>query len=41
MGEHIRKEGWHSWNKPNAEKETNYVEYNNCGPGASDKARIS
>lgn len=41
MGEHIRKEGWHSWNKPNAEKGTNYVEYNSYGPGASDTTRIS
>jgi pectinesterase len=41
MGEHIRKEGWHSWNKPNAEKETNYAEYKSYGPGASDKTRIS
>lgn len=38
---HIRKEGWHSWNKLNAEKETNYVEYKSYGPGASDKTRIS
>lgn len=41
MGEHIRKEGWHSWNKPNAEKETSYVEYKSYGPGASNETRIS
>lgn len=41
MDKHIRKEGWHNWNKPNAEKETHYAEYRSYGPGASDKTRIS
>ncbi|OOM81990.1 pectinesterase A precursor [Clostridium puniceum] len=41
MGEHIIKEAWHSWNKPRAEKESSYVEYNSYGPGASNETRIS
>lgn len=41
MGEHIKMEGWHNWNKTLAEKETNYVEYNSHGPGASNETRAS
>jgi len=40
MGEHIKNVGWHSWDKPNTEKETNYVEYKSYGPGASDENRV-
>jgi pectinesterase len=41
LGKHICKEGWHSWDKPNAEKETYYAEYKNYGPGASNETRVS
>lgn len=41
LGEHIRTEGWHSWDKANAEKETYYAEYKSYGPGASDLTRVS
>lgn len=41
IGEHIKKEGWHSWDKPLAEKETYYAEYKSYGPGASDTTRVS
>ena len=37
MDKHIKPEGWHNWNKPNAEKTTYYAEYNSTGPGASEK----
>lgn len=39
LGEHIKKEGWHSWNKENAEKNSYYGEYKSYGPGASDETR--
>ncbi|MCI9458075.1 MAG: pectin methylesterase [Oscillospiraceae bacterium] len=35
LGEHIHREGWHNWNKPDAEKTARYEEYGNEGPGAS------
>lgn len=41
LGDHIKNEGWHNWNKTNAEKETFYAEYNSHGPGASDRSRVS
>lgn len=34
LGDHILKEGWHNWNKPDAEKTSFYAEYGNYGPGA-------
>ncbi len=37
MDKLIKPEGWHNWNKPNAEQTTFYAEYNSSGPGASDK----
>ncbi|WP_456867988.1 pectinesterase family protein [Galbibacter sp. BG1] len=37
MENHIKPEGWHNWNKPQAEKTTFYAEYNTTGPGASNK----
>ncbi|MBF9255055.1 pectin esterase [Pontibacter sp. 172403-2] len=36
----IRPEGWHNWNKPEAEKTTFYAEYKSTGPGASPKTRV-
>ena len=35
----IRPEGWHNWNKPEAEKTTFYAEYASTGPGANPTAR--
>jgi pectinesterase len=37
LGDHIIPEGWHNWNKPEAEKRTFYAEYNSKGPGANNK----
>lgn len=34
LGPHIRPEGWHNWNKTEAEATVLYGEYNNIGPGA-------
>ena len=34
LGEHIRPEGWHNWNKPHAEQTAFFAEYRNTGPGA-------
>lgn len=35
LGDHILSEGWHNWNKPDAEKTSFYAEYGSKGPGAS------
>ncbi len=35
LGDHILKEGWHNWNKKDAEKTSFYAEYGNSGPGAA------
>ncbi|WP_324719943.1 pectinesterase family protein [Salinimicrobium sp. HB62] len=40
MGEHIKKEGWHNWNKPRAEKTVFYAEGNNMGPGYTPSKRV-
>ena len=40
LGDHIRPEGWHNWNKPEAEKTAFYAEYNSSGSGASTEARV-
>jgi pectinesterase len=40
LGKHILPEGWHNWNKPDAEKTTFYAEYESTGPGANPKARV-
>jgi pectinesterase len=40
MGAHIKSEGWHNWNKENAERNTFYAEYNSFGPGASKEKRV-
>ncbi len=40
MGAHIKKEGWHNWSKPNAEKTAFYAEYKSKGPGAATKNRV-
>ncbi|HSJ66537.1 MAG TPA: pectinesterase family protein [Anditalea sp.] len=41
MGKHIKKEGWHNWNKPHAEKTSFYAEYRSNGPGANPSERVS
>lgn len=37
LGDHIRPEGWHNWNKKYAEKTCFYAEYGSYGPGAYTK----
>lgn len=39
MGEHIYPQGWHNWNKKEAEKNAFYAEYDNTGVGASNEQR--
>lgn len=41
LGSHIKKEGWHDWNKPEAREQAYYAEYKNFGPGASPETRVS
>ncbi len=41
LGVHIRPEGWHNWNKPEAEKTCYYAEYESYGQGANKEARVT
>jgi pectinesterase len=41
LGNHILPEGWHNWNKPEAEKTTFYAEYQDQGPGAQTDKRVA
>lgn len=41
LGEHIRPEGWHNWDKPAAEQTTRYAEYGSTGPGANASQRVA
>jgi pectinesterase len=41
MGSHILPEGWHNWNKPDAEKTARYSEYKSFGPGANPSVRVA
>jgi pectinesterase len=41
MGECIKAEGWHNWDKPESETTTAYCEYNSKGPGGSSENRVS
>jgi pectinesterase len=41
MGGHILPEGWHNWNKPDAEKTVRYSEYKSFGPGANPGMRVA
>lgn len=34
LGAHIKREGWHDWNKEDAKEQCFYAEYDNFGPGA-------
>lgn len=37
LGGHIRPEGWHDWDKPQARETAFYGEYGSTGPGAAGK----
>ncbi|MCD8042156.1 MAG: pectinesterase family protein [Tannerellaceae bacterium] len=39
LGSHILPEGWHNWNKPEAEKTIFYAEYQSRGEGAAPGSR--
>ncbi|HEY3405213.1 MAG TPA: pectinesterase family protein [Ohtaekwangia sp.] len=41
LDKHIKPEGWHNWDKPDAEKTSYYGEYNSTGPGANATARVA
>lgn len=41
LDKQIRAEGWHNWNKPDAEKTAFYAEYKNHGPGAQPTSRVA
>jgi pectinesterase len=40
MSEVIHPQGWHNWEKTDAERTSYYAEFNNFGPGASTKNRV-
>ena len=40
LGDLVRPEGWHNWDKPDAEKTTFYAEYKNTGKGAATNKRV-
>lgn len=40
MSKVVRPEGWHNWDKPDAEETTFYAEFENTGPGASRRKRV-
>lgn len=40
LGSIIRPEGWHNWNKPDAEKTTFYAEFRSSGAGADPASRV-
>ncbi|HEY4302212.1 MAG TPA: pectinesterase family protein [Candidatus Didemnitutus sp.] len=40
LGDVIRPEGWHDWNKPQAHTRARYVEFANFGPGAATSHRV-
>jgi pectinesterase len=40
LDKHIRVEGWHNWNKPEAETTSFYAEYGSKGPGANQAGRV-
>lgn len=39
IGEHIREEGWHDWNKPQAHETCLFAEYNSQGPSSDQSKR--
>jgi len=40
MGQHIKAEGWHNWEKLEAKNTTEYVEFGSRGPGAKMDSRV-
>jgi pectinesterase len=40
LGRHIKPEGWHNWNKPEAEKTAFYAEYQCTGEGYKPEERV-
>ncbi|MEQ8525991.1 pectinesterase family protein [Gracilimonas sp.] len=40
LGGHIMTEGWHNWNKPDAESTVYYAEYENSGLGFKPSERV-
>ncbi len=40
MDKHIKPEGWHNWDKPQAESTVTYGEYRSYGTGSSKKNRV-
>lgn len=40
MGSHVLPEGWHNWNKTEAESMVYYAEYENEGPGYQPSERV-
>ncbi|MCK7589068.1 pectate lyase [Subsaxibacter sp. CAU 1640] len=40
LGNHILPEGWHNWDKPEAEQTSFYAEYQNKGDGFQPKQRV-
>jgi len=40
LGNHIREEGWHDWNKEHAHETIFFAEYENYGPGANIAKRV-
>lgn len=40
LGSHILPEGWHNWNKPEAEHTAFYAEFNSKGDGALPQSRV-
>lgn len=40
LGSHIHPDGWHNWNKEDAEKTVFYAEYQSKGPGADPESRV-
>jgi len=41
LGNHILPEGWHNWNKKEAESTSFYAEYNNSGNGSQTNNRVA
>lgn len=39
IGAHIKKEGFHDWNKADSHETSYFAEYNSYGPGANDASR--
>lgn len=40
MSAGVRPEGWHNWNKPDAERSAFYAEFGSTGPGARPESRV-